>query len=287
MTVTFLFPALVAVAGLVIVGLAHRDLPPRMAAFTLTGAILATAATAVWSIGLLGADFLLDRVGWCRVTLHSHVHVPAWLGAVALTVVVSGATCAVRSLARHSRARRGPTPDGDLLVIETVAPTAFAVPGRHPHVVVSTGMLDLLDADERRAMLAHERSHLRHRHHRFVVAAETAAAMVPPLRPAARRVRFATERWADQDAAREVGDPGVVARAIARAALARSGAEGPALALSGSDVAARIEALTRDRTGSPVDRASFLVIVAMAVSVIAVAAQAHHLVEFVRVFCLS
>ena len=49
MTLAFLFPALVAVAGLVIVGLAHRDLPPRMAAFALTGAILATAATAVWS----------------------------------------------------------------------------------------------------------------------------------------------------------------------------------------------------------------------------------------------
>ena len=287
MMLAFLFPALVAVAGLIIVGCTHRDLPPRVAAFALTGAIVATAAATIWSIGLLGADFVVDRIGRCRETLHGHVHVPAWLGLVALVSVIGGAASAARSLARHHHARRGPIPDGDLLVIETETATAFAVPGRHPHVVVSTGMLDLLDADECRAMLAHERAHLRHGHHRFIVAAEAAAAMVPPLRPAARRVRFATERWADQDAAREVGDPGVVARAIARAALARSGVEGPALALSGSDVAARIEALTRDRTGSPVDRASFLVIVPMAVSVIAVAAEAHHLVEFVRVFCLS
>ena len=287
MTLAFLVPALVAVAGLVIVGFAHRDLPPRIAAFALTGAVLATATTTVWSIGLLGADFLLDRAAWCRETLHSHVHVPAWLGAVALIVVVSGVACAARLLALHHQARRGPTPDGDLLVIEAEAPTAFAVPGRHPHVVVSTGMLDLLDVDERRAMLAHERSHLRHGHHRFVVAAEIAAAMVPPLRPAARGVRFATERWADQDAAREVGDPTVVARAIARAALASRGATAPALALSGSDVAARVDALTRDRPGTWVELVCLAVAMAMTVSAIAVAVQAHHLVEFARTFCQS
>ena len=172
-------------------------------------------------------------------------------------------------------------------MIEAVAPTAFAVPGRHPHVVVSTGMLDLLDADERRAMLAHERAHLRHHHHRFIIATEVAAAMLPPLRPAARRVRFATERWADQDAAREVGDPKVVARAIARAALARSEPSRPALALVGSDVAARIQALTRDLIGSPAERVSLAVVMPMAVAAIAVAVQAHHVVEFVRTFCQS
>ena len=136
MTLGFLFPALVAVAGLFIVGFTHRDLPPRVAAFTLTGAIVATAATTIWSVALLGADFILDRVGWCRDTLQGHVHVPAWLGVVALTAVAGGATSAARSVARHHQARRGPTPDGDLLVIETATPTAFAVPGRHRHVVV-------------------------------------------------------------------------------------------------------------------------------------------------------
>lgn len=210
----------------------------------------------------------------------------AWLGVVALAAVTGGTASAARSLARQHQARRVPIPDGDLLVIEVETPTAFAVPGRHPHVVVSTGMLELLDADERRAMLAHERAHRRHGHHRFIVATEVAAAMVPPLRPAARRVRFATERWADQDAAREVGDPKVVARAIARAALARRDEEGSALALLGSDVAARVEALTRDCCGSRVELA-WLVVMPMTVSVFAVAAQAHHLVEFVRVFCLS
>ena len=287
MTLAYLFPALVAVAALVIAGSFHRDLPPRAAAFVLTGAIVAAAATTIWSIALLAADFLLDRFGWCRETLHGHVHVPALLGVAALVTVACGAMSVTRSLSRHRRARRGPIPDGDLYVIQSESPTAFAVPGRHPHVVVSTGMLDLLDADEQRAMLAHERAHLRHRHHRLIVATEVAASMLPPLWLPARRVRFATERWADQDAAREVGDANIVARAIARAALARSDSFGPELALYGSDVAARIDALTRDRHRSHVDTPSLAVGMLVAMSVIAVMAQIHHLLEFGQTFCIS
>lgn len=287
MTLAYLFPALLAVAGLVVAGSIHRDLPPRAAAFVLTGAIVATAAATVWSIALLAADFLLDRHGWCRETLRGHVHVPVPLGAAALATVACGAVSVVRSLARQHRVRRGPIPDGDLFVIRSESPTAFAVPGRHPHVVVSTGMLDLLDADEQRAMLAHERAHLRHHHHRLIIATEVAASMLPPLWLPARRVRFATERWGDQDAAREVGDANTVARAIARAALARSNSDGPALALSGSDVAARIEALTGDRGNSPVDTASLAVGMLVAMSVIAVVAQVHHLLAFTQTFCLS
>jgi beta-lactamase regulating signal transducer with metallopeptidase domain len=178
-------------------------------------------------------------------------------------------------------------PDGDLFVIEAESPTAFAVPGRHPHVVVSTGMLDLLDADEQRAMLAHERAHLRHHHHRLIIATEVAASLFPPLWLPARRVRYATERWADEDAALEVGDATIVARAIARAALARSDSIGPELALYGSDVAARIEALTHDRDHSCLDTPSLAVGLLVAMSLIAVVAQVHHVLAFVQTFCLS
>jgi Zn-dependent protease with chaperone function len=287
MTLAYMFPATAAIVALVIAGSVHRDLPPRAAAFILTGAIVAAAATTIWSIAVLAADFLLDRFGWCRETLHGHVHVPAVLGVAALATVACGATSVMRSLSRQRRARRGPIPDGDLYVIQSQSPTAFAVPGRHPHVVVSTGMLDLLDADERRAMLAHERAHLRHHHHRLVTATEVAASLLPPLWIPARRVRFATERWADQDAAREVGDARLVARAIARAALARSDAVETELALSGSDVTARIEALTSDRECPRVDPASLAVGMLVAVSLIAVVAQVHHLLEFIQPFCNS
>jgi hypothetical protein len=127
---------------------------------------------------------------------------------------------------------------------------------------------------------------LRHHHHRLIIATEVAASMLPPLWIPARRVRFATERWADQDAAREVGDANIVARSIARATLARSDSFGPALALSGSDVAARIEALTSEQGCARVDPASLAVGMLVVLSAIAVLVQIHHVVAFLQTFCV-
>lgn len=286
MTFAYLFPSMLAVVALVLAAAVHRGLPPAVAALTLTGAVVTTAVTTVWLIALLVADLLVDRLGWCRAAVHGHVHVPPALGMAALVVVIGGLASATRSLVRQRRARLGPIPHGDLLVVPDGRPMAFAVPGRHPHVVVSTGMLELLDDDERRAMLAHERAHLRHHHHRLLLATEIAGAFLPPLRLAAGRVRFATERWADRDAAVEVGDPLVVARAIARATLARGADRGLALGFRGSDVTARIDALMATPGDRRVPSASVEVVALMAVSLAAVAVQSHHLIDFVRAFCL-
>ena len=75
-------------------------------------------------------------------------------------------------------------------------------------------MLRALDSRERRVLIAHERSHLRRGHHRYIRLTELAVAAVPVLAPLKARVRFAVERWADEDAAVEVGDRRSVARAI-------------------------------------------------------------------------
>jgi hypothetical protein len=110
-------------------------------------------------------------------------------------------------------------------------------------------MLRALPADERRVLLAQEAAHLTHRHTLWVQAAELAAAADPLLRPAARAVRAAVERWADEVAAAEVGDRALAARALARAGLARSAAHRnatmPRAALAGADgaVADRARAL--------------------------------------------
>jgi hypothetical protein len=124
-------------------------------------------------------------------------------------------------------------------------PAAFTVPLRGT-IVVSAGMLRLLPADERRALLAHEDAHLRRFHAGYVMAAALAAAANPLLRPVARQVRLAVELWADQLAAREVGDGRVVARALARASLGANRppqASGVRLAAADTDVSTRVRAL--------------------------------------------
>lgn len=107
-------------------------------------------------------------------------------------------------------------------------------------------MLQSLNDVERRALLAHERSHLRHRHHRYLLLADLAC-VFPPARPLCRLLSFYLERWADEDAARHVGSRKVVAQAIARAALATTTAlPAGALAMSSLGVPERVKALLGD-----------------------------------------
>ncbi|MEU0968684.1 M48 family metalloprotease [Streptomyces sp. NPDC005917] len=55
-------------------------------------------------------------------------------------------------------------------------------------------MLRLLNGQERGALLAHERAHLRHRHHVFSLVLHLTAAVNPLLRPLERAGAFAVER---------------------------------------------------------------------------------------------
>jgi hypothetical protein len=68
-------------------------------------------------------------------------------------------------------------------------------------IVITPGLIRALDADERRAVLAHERAHLQHRHHRYRRIAALLAAANPLLRRVPDAVSYLTERWADEDAA--------------------------------------------------------------------------------------
>lgn len=124
--------------------------------------------------------------------------------------------------------------------------------------------------------------HLERRHHRYLRVAGWAAAAVPVLRPLEAHLRFATERWADEDAATSVGDRRVVARAVARAALARSEAPAPGtLAIAGTGVTARVDALVNEPAGA---RLSAIVPLAGATATLASLSgstvQLHHLFAF-------
>ena len=170
---------------------------------------------------------------------------------------------------------------GGLVVLPQSSVDAYAVPGRPGRVVVTRGMLRLLDADERRALLEHERSHLRNGHHWHVAAAAVAAALNPLLARLPPAIAYATERWADEDAARLATRP-TAARALAHAAAAcapMSRRPTTSLAATAVAVAARVSALEANPLRSrPLLLASaVLTVVAVVVATIVAAEQTAEL----------
>lgn len=196
----------------------------------------------------------LPRIGgWSSATLRTGMQVPMAAGMIALIVVVACLMAAIRRsiqavrslVAANQSANRLEPTTGDLVLIDDDVPTAYSVAGRRGRIVVSTSMLAALSASERRVVIAHEESHLRHRHNLYVALAEVAAAANPLLRPVVPSIRRGVERWADEDAARTVGDRPLAAQALARAALASVGrpARSPGLAIADDRVVERVSLL--------------------------------------------
>lgn len=253
-------------ANVLLWGAAQRlggRLPPATAVPLLTAAMLVTALATGFVLAVAGV-FVLAQMPlvaasghWSARVLGAGLPLPPAVGVLAgltscalFVAALRRATRAGRDLVRSALAcrRLGPSTAG-LVIVEDDVPDAYALPGIGGRVVVSTAMLRALPAEERRVLLAHEAAHLTHRHHLYVQAAELAAAANPLLRPAARAVRAAVERWADEVAAVEVGDRPLAARALARAGLARAAAgrdaelRPVALAVVGTGVADRARAL--------------------------------------------
>lgn len=110
----------------------------------------------------------------------------------------------------------------DVRVIEDRRAVAYSVPGWHARVVLSGGLVDLLQPDELRAVIAHERAHVRFRHDLLVLpfqAWATTLGRVPGVRRAAEAVTELTEMLADDVAARH-SSRRVVAAALVKVALA-------------------------------------------------------------------
>jgi hypothetical protein len=167
----------------------------------------------------------------------------------AISVVLTAAR-RMWALVEVHRACKDLTAVGGLVVLDDARPDAFTTPRPAGRVVVTRGLLRALRPDERRVLLAHETSHLVHRHAWWNLAADLAAAVNPLLRPAARAVATAVERWADEDAARTVGDRHLVAATLVRVAQLRTRFAAtlrPAVAVvpaaTGGDLAVRVRAL--------------------------------------------
>jgi len=287
LTFNLVLPSLLAVVTGLGAGVMQSRLRSSTAVRVMTLLAAVSALGVAWGLFLIAGGFLVqvpwlaERAGWCRRVLDAHDTVPPLAGVGAL-VVLAAMAAAVTRFERRWRATLRRCGDGEgLEVLDVDTPLAYAVPGEPGRVVVSTGMLGALDAQERRALLAHEWSHLERRHHRYLRIAGWAGAAVPVLRPLEAHLRFATERWADEDAVIAVGDRRVVARAIARAALAGPPVPMPGvLAMAGIGVAARVEALV---SGPPASRLTAVAPLAGATTIASLTGstvQLHHLFAF-------
>jgi hypothetical protein len=210
--------------------------------------LLAAASSA--SLALLAATGLI-RIPPLAALGHWSLQVaqrddPAELSVavVAGMLLAAAAFAAARMVWRRVRALAGaavdaacePATDG-LVILDDPAPDAYALPGLPGRVVVSTGMLRVLDESEQRILLAHERAHLNDHHYLFVALAQLGAAANPLLRPLAHAATYTVERWADERAAAvTTGDRDRVARTVGKAALAvrRTRARSPVLGMLGT-----------------------------------------------------
>ncbi|MFD5638384.1 MULTISPECIES: M48 family metalloprotease [unclassified Streptomyces] len=274
---------------------------PVAALWSVTLALVVLAGASVAALGALVLTGLLkvpllaglgDLVHPLR-TASDLVVLPA--AAAATGVLTVGAWTVVRSALRQVRAFRTARSQadrrpaaGDLCVIESPHPDAYALPGRPHRIVVTTAMLRSLGADEREVLFAHERAHNAGGHHRFLVVAELAAHCHPGLRAVRATVALAAERAADEAAAAVVGDRRLTARAIARAALAvgeaRSERPGFAPAATTGPVPQRVAALLSVPRRRPRAAAWIAVLLAACAAVSAGASGAgvvafHHEVE--------
>jgi hypothetical protein len=253
MRVAVYLPLLMALPLALLSGrIATRGTPGPAARVIAAGAVVA-AACSTWSLVLLALTMLDDVPPLSALDDHPTLELPEPVpGPVALLAGILLLAGGVRLL-RDARQRIGTyrelraigAPGQELVVADLPEPMAVAVPGPGGgHLLVTTGILRLLDTDERRVVIAHERAHLRRHHHRLTAVTAAAAAFNPLLIPARDAVVYLVERWADEEAAAEVGDRDLAARAVARAALASSPAPGRvALGIDGGAAARRVRAL--------------------------------------------
>ena len=281
------FPLLVTVSVAAVATSAHRRLPPRLATRFVTIALVLVILAALPTALVVAVAFLAHApvVGfgfeWCAQAMGLHGSVPAWLGAPVVVLIAVGAVRAFRLLRQHRALRVEHT--RPIHVAHSHKPYAVTLPGRAGQIVISTAMVELLDEDEQRIVVAHERAHAHYRHDRYLLTAEFAAAVLPPLRALAKRVNYSIERWADEAAAAACGDRRLVAITLGKVALKTNP---PTVAgFSGLGVASRMGALLEP----PVPNPHRIHVVALWLSIVVTAGfsvyQLHHQERLLTALC--
>jgi Zn-dependent protease with chaperone function len=226
---------------------------PRVATLAWLGALSGTLAAAVGIVVMV----LVGRHGvvhlaakWLKNCPYFHAGVGG-PGFYALNALLLGGTFAaagvalvryrrtVRQRRRHQDALRFvvqiPVDLDDVCVLDHPLPVIYCIPARRRPIVVSKGALDRLEYAQLHAVLAHERAHLKHRHHLVLTAVDALAAALfwlPTYHQARRVLPLLLEMTADDIAARHWSRD-AVAMALRKLAISPSPAGG--LAAGGSD----------------------------------------------------
>jgi len=232
---------------------------------------------------------------------HAHLciaHGAAWLDqpwaialASAAAVVAVGravvlATAMTRGRRRVGALARLARPVGDVQLVESTRAFCFVAGLRRSAIYASTAAWDGLADDERGAMLAHERGHVRGHDVARRALLELILVASAPLASTFLIARWehATERLRDADAAR-VTEPEAVARALV--AMCRLGAvrvAGASFEAGGRALARRVESvLAEGPIGEPAARrlavAATAAVVAIALATALLASPVHHALE--------
>jgi Zn-dependent protease with chaperone function len=163
------------------------------------------------------------------------------------------------------------------LVVDHPAATAYCVPGLRSAIVISAGTLELLDADELAAVLAHERAHLRERHDLVLlpfIALLRAFRWAGIARQAYREVGLLVEMHADDRALRQ-RPARELATALLRVGAAGgggvpSGALGATAPAADGEVTARVIRLLRPAPA--LSNTAFAFVIAISAAVVAIPA---------------
>ncbi len=210
------------------------------------GHLLHACAVAVWDSATHPGVPLTTTLGLLAVVLLTH-----------LARTAAGNAAASRRIRRAQRAGLELVDEGCAARGYTRVPSehrfAYCVPGGAGRIVVSTAAERELDHDELAAVLAHERAHLRGRHHLLVQVTHVLAKAVPfaSVRALHDEVCTLVEMAADDQACKD-GDRESLLTALVSLGTARAAV--PGLAVNGAATVARALRLTEPGTPPPLAR---------------------------------
>jgi Zn-dependent protease with chaperone function len=223
----------------------------------LASGVLAGLALAVPTIQV--SSGLADALRACVMAVRAQYASPGGLAVsstgfvLALGLLARCAWCLGAGLARARRARTRhlqtlavvgrDAETAGVTVLPDQRPIAYCLPGWRHRIVLTSGALRTLDAAELDAVIAHERAHIRQRHHLAVAFTDSLAVAFPRIeafRVAATETRRLVELAADDVAAARTER---LTLAEALLAIAPSASPVAALTADGDDVAQRVRRL--------------------------------------------